>query len=184
MLLKDALLSSSTPELHSRVVIVASAAHRSNLLPDSDDYDFAKSPYDFHKAYSTSNLGKVYLANEINRRYSSKGLYATSLTPGAISTNLSRHVGPEFVKQITENPMIAKVLKSPEQGAATTVLAAVGAEWEDKGGRYLEDCAEAERGEDDWETFSPGWVKQTYDPEAEARLWKDALKMVNMQDED
>jgi hypothetical protein len=51
---------------------------------------------------------------------------------------------------------ILKVLKTPEQGAATTVLAAVGREWEDTGGKYLEDCKEAKRGEDGNEDFGVG----------------------------
>jgi len=181
-LLKDAMLSSATVGSHSRVVVVSSAAHRSTLLPDSDDYDSEKGQYDYSVAYATSNLGKIYLANEINRRYCSKGLIANSLHPGGINTNISRHAGPEFVEMIMAIPGVMKISKSPEQGAATTVLAAVGKEWENRGGKYLEDCAEAERGEDDWNTFSPGGVKQTYDSEAEARLWKDASNMVGVGD--
>lgn len=181
-LLKDAMLSSATAGSHSRVIIVSSAAHRTTLLPDTDNYDFENGQYDCNVAYAASNLGKIYLASEINRRYSSKGLIANSLHPGAINTKIGRHAGPEFVVKIMAIPGVMKILKSPEQGAATTVLAAVGKDWESRGGKYLEDCAEAERGEDDWNSFSPGWVKQTYDSEAEARLWKDASDMVGVGD--
>ncbi|KAK5164122.1 uncharacterized protein LTR77_010213 [Saxophila tyrrhenica] len=177
-LLKDALLSSATSDFHSRVVVVASSAHRAATLPKSDDYSFEKSEYDHNMAYAGSNLAKIYLANEVNRRYSSQGLFATSLHPGAINTNISRNIGPEFVQQILANPDVVKVLKSPEQGAATTVLAAVGREWESRGGVYLEDCAEAKRGVDDGQVFGSGWVEQTFNPEAEGRLWRDALELV------
>jgi hypothetical protein len=47
-----------------------------------------------------------------------------------------------------------KILKKArKQEAATTVLAAVGRDWEDKGGKYLEYCEEAKRGEDDKQVF-------------------------------
>ena len=74
-------------------------------------------------------------------------------------------------------------LKSPGQGAATTVLAAIGKVWKYKGGRYLEDCAEALRVEDGGAISGPGYVSHTYDPEQETRLWKDSLKIVGLEDD-
>ena len=55
-------------------------------------------------------------------------------------------MGREFVAQIMANPELVKILKSPEQGAATTIYAAISKEWEGKGGKYLEDAEEAKRG--------------------------------------
>jgi hypothetical protein len=74
-------------------------------------------------------------------------------------------------------------LKSVEQGAATTVLAAISKDWEGKGGKFLQDCKEAERGEDNGNAFGVGFVKQTYDPETEARLWRDSLKFVGISED-
>jgi NAD(P)-dependent dehydrogenase (short-subunit alcohol dehydrogenase family) len=182
-LLKPALLASSTPGLHSRVVNVASSAHRTCVLPESDNYNFQKGGYDIGLAYSNAKLASVYMANELDRRYGHKGLHATSLHPGGIMTRISRHVGSEFVKQFTEDPVFSKLLKSPEQGAATTVIAAVGREWEDRGGRYLEDCVEAVRGEDDGNPLGVGFVCQTYDQEDEERLWRDSLRIVRVEED-
>lgn len=182
-LLKPALLASVTPQCHSRVVVVSSAAHRVHTLSESEHYSFHQGGYDHQFAYANSKLAEIYMANEIDRRYGSQGLHATSLHPGGIVTDISRFIGPEFVAQIVSNEAIAKTLKSPQQGAATTVIAAVGKEWENRGGRYLEDCEEAKRGEDDHQVFGVGWVQQTYDPEQEQRLWKDSLKMVGMADD-
>jgi NAD(P)-dependent dehydrogenase (short-subunit alcohol dehydrogenase family) len=181
-LLKPALLASTSPDFHSRVVMVASSGHRAWKLNESDNYNFKKGGYQYAFAYGNSKLADVYMASEMDRRYGHKGLHATSLHPGAISTDISRHLGEEFVKQLLSDEAILKVLKNPEQGAATTVLAAVGKDWEDRGGRYLEDCQEAKRGEDDNDMFGTGYVSQTYDPESEGRLWKDSLRMVGMDD--
>ncbi|KAJ6051195.1 Short-chain dehydrogenase/reductase SDR [Penicillium canescens] len=182
-LLKQALLASVTPELNSRVVVVASSAHRAATLPASDNYNFEKGGYNHEHAYNNAKLAAVYLANTIERLYGAQGLHSTSLHPGAINTDISRNMPPEFLEGIMTNPYILKILKSTEQGAATTVWAAVGKEWEGKGGKYLEDCKEADRGQDDGQTFNAGWVKQTYNPMEEDRLWKDSLKMVGLESE-
>ncbi|KAH8601074.1 short-chain dehydrogenase/reductase-like protein [Bisporella sp. PMI_857] len=179
-LLKPALLASSTSSFNSRVVNVASPSHRTCTLFQSGNYNFQQGGYHYDLAYANSKIANVYMANELDRRYGHMGLHVTSLHPGGITTNLPRHLGSEVLENIMSNAEIVKNLKSPEQGAATTVVAAVGKEWEGKGGRYLEDCEEARRGEDDGQLFGVGYVSQTYDPENEARLWKDSLNIVGV----
>ncbi|KAJ5118378.1 hypothetical protein N7526_010015 [Penicillium atrosanguineum] len=176
------LLASVTPDFSSRVVIVASSAHRAGTLPASDDYSFERTRYSPEAAYNKSKLAAVYQANMIEHEYGGQGLHATSLHPGAINTEISRNLSKEVLEAIMSNPYVLKVLKSSEQGAATTVWAAVSKEWEKKGGRYLEDCEEAERGEDDGQTFGVGWVKQTYNFKEESRLWEDSLRLVRLED--
>lgn len=73
-------------------------------------------------------------------------------------------------------------MKSPEQGAATTVWAAVGKEWENKGGKCLKGCEEAKRSKDD-KLFGVGFVPQTSNLEQEEPLWKGSLKLAGI-DED
>lgn len=184
-LLKPALLGSASPSFHSRVVNVASCAHRATSLHASDNYNFEKEEkdYEYLQAYAQSKLANIYMSNEIDRRYGDKGLHATSVHPGAIMTNISRNMSSESMAQIMENKDILSMLKNPEEGAATTVIAAVGAKWENKGGKYLENCDEADRGPDDDSIFGSGWVRQTYDRENESRLWKDSLKMVDLEDD-
>ena len=183
-LLKPALLASATRDFHSRVVNVSSSAHRAGKLPESDNYNFEKGGYSHEAAYANSKVACTYLANEIDRRYGTKGLHATSLHPGGVGTNISRNLGPEFVQYIMSNEAIVKILKSLEQGAATTVIAAIGKEWGNKGGKYLEDCEEAQRGEDDNDAFGVGYVSHTFDQKNEERLWKDSLKIVGISADD
>lgn len=59
------------------------------------------------------------------------GLHATSLHPGGIETNLGRHMPSEELQGFLTSHK--DLLKSPAQGAATTIWAAVGREWADKG---------------------------------------------------
>jgi NAD(P)-dependent dehydrogenase (short-subunit alcohol dehydrogenase family) len=180
-LLEPALLSSATPEMHSRVVNVSSSGHR--LLTGPFNYTFKEGGYNPWVAYGQSKAANIYMANEIDRRYGSKGLHATSLHPGAIDTPLGKFMDPQQVAAIKNNEASMRILKSPEQGAATTVVAAVGREWEDKGGKYLVDCAEATRGKDDGSISGVGYVSHTYDPKKEAKLWEDSLAMVGLKDD-
>ncbi|KAF7554382.1 hypothetical protein G7Z17_g2990 [Cylindrodendrum hubeiense] len=180
-LLKPALLKASTPSFQSRVVMVSAAAHRISPIGASDDYLFQKSEYVPWIAYARSKTANVYMANQIERTYGSLGLHATSLHPGIIGTGLSQYIPAEVVEQLTKE--YATIAKSPEQGAATTIWAAIGKEWEGRGGVYLNDCAEAERGEDDGVVSKGSYVSHTYNPDEEARLWKDSLKMVGLPEE-
>lgn len=182
-LLKPALLAGSTPDFHSRVVLLSGSVHRIKGLNDADNYHFEKGGYDPWTAYAQSKTANTYMANELERRYGSRGLHATSAHPGNIPTGLVRHL-PEDQIEAMKNPAYLPILKSPAQGAATPLVAAVGKEWEGRGGKYLANCVEAPVGEDDGDIFSPKTSSVTYNPKDEARLWADSLKMVGLPDDE
>ncbi|KAL7789778.1 hypothetical protein V8C37DRAFT_411106 [Trichoderma ceciliae] len=185
-LLKPALLAGSTPEFASRVVNVSSASHRFNGLLASDNYDFQKGDYNKWVSYGQSKTANVYMANEIERRYGTRGLHALSLHPGGIATGLMRHIPEDEAQAMIAqlDPEILQKLKSPEQGAATQVWAAVGKEWEGRGGKYLADVAEAKPGPHDRDMLSPTTASHTYNAAEETRLWKDSLKIVGLEDDE
>lgn len=108
---KPALLDSSTPDFHSRVVNVASSAHRAQHLSESDNYNFQKGGYHYGLAYANSKLATIYMANKLDRRYGHRGIHATSLHPGGININLSRNLGSEFAEQIMSIPNVFKIMK-------------------------------------------------------------------------
>ena len=68
-----------------------------------------------------------------------------------------------------EEGNVREGFKTPEQGASTSVWAAVGEELEGVGGLYLEDCAEAPP----WSKDNPmkGVMPYAIDPESAERLW-------------
>ncbi|THY19392.1 NAD(P)-binding protein [Aureobasidium pullulans] len=181
-LLKPALLASATTECSSRVVNLSSSGHRISSINESDNYNFEKGGYHGWVAYGQSKTANVYMTNEIERRYGSFGLHANAVHPGLIGTPLMKHVDADVLDGWAQNEAIGRLMKSVEQGAATTVWAAVGKEWEHKGGKYLAECEVAPLGEDDHKAESFGHVPHTYDPEREARLWEDSLKMVGLED--
>ncbi|PGH05695.1 hypothetical protein GX51_02855 [Blastomyces parvus] len=182
-LLKSAMLAGTSPEFQSRVVNMASSGHRAGGINPSDNYHYQKGDYNPSLAYVQSKTANIYMANEIERRFGSLGLHATSVHPGGIATGLGRHLPAEYLQSLYQNQDLIKMFKNPEQGAATSVWAAIGKEWEGRGGRYLSDCAEAMPGEDDMNVWSATSVSYTYSPENEARLWKDSLHMVGLSDD-
>ncbi|KAJ5928773.1 hypothetical protein N7466_007729 [Penicillium verhagenii] len=183
-LLKQALLSGSSANFQSRVVVVSAAAHRVATLNDWDNYHFQSGGYSPWGAYGQSKLANVYMANEIERQYGTSGLHATSLHPGIIATNLGQYLPEQEIDAMMQNELMLKVQKSVEQGAATTVWAAVSKELEGKGGLYLNDCAVAGRGEDDGNPALGTTSSCTYNANEEARLWSDSFEMVSLLEDD
>lgn len=127
----------------ARVVSVSSAAHlRAPVV--FEDIHFRTRPYEPWTAYAQSKTANVLFAVEATRRWASEGIFVNSLMPGAIRTALQRHVTEEELNQLraaTGNVVVN--WKTPEQGAATSVLVATSPLVEGIGGRYFEDCNEA-----------------------------------------
>ena len=73
-------------------------------------------------------------------------------------------------------------MKRPDQGAATTVWAAVSKEWEGKGGKYLEDVSVALPNQQPPLPMS-GYCPYIYDSDASKRLWTESLRIVGMTDD-
>ena len=178
-MLKETLLASSTPDFNSRVIVVSSSAHRAGEIY-FDDLNYERRDYDPYQAYAQSKLANIHFANELDRRYGSRGLHALSLHPGGIDTELSRH--SQVIRERVRRPEFQRLLKSQEQGAATTVWAAVAAEWEGRGGKYLDDVSESEEVQENI-PLAGGYVKAAFDPPTEKRLWVESLQMVGLPDD-
>ncbi|KAI1169142.1 putative oxidoreductase,short chain dehydrogenase [Nemania serpens] len=176
-LLKDAMLESAkTTGSSSRLVNVSSSGHHASEIVFNDFQ--LKQEYGAGKAYGQSKLAQIYMANYVDRNFSPNGIHALSLMPGGIATNLQKHIPAEVKEGWMKDPQILNFGKSLEQGAATTVLAAVGKEWEGKGGKYLEDCQVAAS-----QPLVPGMkgVKDyAYDEVKENKLWELTLKTLSL----
>ncbi|TVY30078.1 Retinol dehydrogenase [Lachnellula hyalina] len=180
-LLKPALLASSTPVFNSRAVILTSSAHRwGSVHFDNVNLDGI---YDPAVAYSQSKTANLWTANEIDRRYGGKGLHAWAVHPGAITTNIAQHMPQEAVQGLLKNEELMKIWKSPQQGAATTVWAAVSEVLEGQGGKYLEDCHIGKPNNDADGPWGPGYSKWAYDAGLEAKLWEKSLELVGLKED-
>ncbi len=161
----------------ARVVSVSSAAHlRSPVI--FDDLHFAFRPYDPWLAYGQSKTANVLFAVEADRRWADDGIRVNALMPGGIATNLQRHIGPELIENARRN---GARLKTPEQGAATSVLLAASPLVEGVGGRYFEDVNEAavvDRRPAETLAPAPGVARYALDPANAERLWSVSEELV------
>lgn len=122
-------------------------------------------------AYGQSKTANVLFAVEATRRWSGEGIEANAVQPGAIDTNLSRHPDPDVLQQLRESGQYR--LKTPEQGAATSVLVATSPQLADVGGRYFQACNEAPAV--DPSAIGPlegGVAFYALDPASAERLWE------------
>lgn len=186
-LLKDALLSSATPEYPSRYVSVSSIAHILGTL-NTDDYNWEKSTYDPWKSYAAAKTANIWFANSIERHFGAQHLHATSVHPGGIQdTGLDKHLSEETKKAMFSDPGMLRTFKNSGQGAATQVYAAISEEWKQKGGRYLSSLVdpksreEVAKEEGMYDNANEGYTSWAYDEEKEEKLWRDSFGMVELE---
>ncbi len=153
----------------ARVVNVSSTGHLASPVV-FDDIHFERREYDRWQAYGQSKTANVLFGVEAGKRWGAEGITMNALMPGGILTNLQRHITPEELEERRrlrggDKPMR---LKTPEQGAATTLVLAVSPLVEGRSGLYFEDCNEALPATGG----SSGLAAYAHDPEAAAQLWK------------
>ncbi|MBU2662582.1 SDR family NAD(P)-dependent oxidoreductase [Actinoplanes bogorensis] len=178
--LHDALAAGARERGEARIVALTSGAHmRSPIV--FDDLHFERRDYDPQEAYAQSKTANVLFAVEATRRWATDGIVANAANPGGVATGLQRDFTPAQ-KEYLARAEAAGVFtyKTTQQGAATTLVAAVAPEFAGVGGRYLDDGNEAAVVGDDANLFENSHaVKQwALDPETARRLWTVSTELV------
>jgi NAD(P)-dependent dehydrogenase (short-subunit alcohol dehydrogenase family) len=159
----------------ARIVSVSSAAHlRSPIVWDDIHFDFRE--YEPWAAYGQSKTANVLFAVEATRRWADDGITANSLMPGGIATRLQRHLEPDYMQKARRARNLP--IKTTEQGAATSVLLAVSPDLAGVGGRYYEDCQEAQVIERRGGYAASGVAPYALDPANAERLWDVSERML------
>lgn len=135
---------------NGRLIVLSSQAHRVADI-DLDDPNFDRQAYDPWLAYGRSKTANALFAVEFDRRHRGRGIRAVSVMPGNSFTDLARHLSQDDLQGLFAAVGKARAdaglpppeLKDIPQAAATSVWAAVVADKDAIGGRYLEDCAVA-----------------------------------------
>ncbi len=157
------------------MVSVSSSAHLGSGIV-FDDIHFLVRAYDPWLAYAQSKTANVLLAVEGSKRWADDGVIINSLMPGAIRTGLQRYISEEELNQARAAAGSgAPAWKTPQQGAATSVLLAVSPLIDGISGKYFEDCNEALPNEPGTRR---GVAAHALDPEAAGRLWQVSAQTV------
>src|SRR5690606_27702462 len=123
-------------------------------------------------AYGQAKTANALFAVGFHERFKDRGVTANAVMPGGIMTPLQRHLPIEEQRAmgwIDENGKVAEGFKTTEQGASTSVWAAIGPQLNGVGGLYLENCAQAAP----WTQEAPleGVMPYALDPKGAERLW-------------
>lgn len=171
-----------------RLVNVSSSGHRFSDV-NLDDPGFERTPYDPYVSYGRSKTANILFAVEFDNRYRARGIRAAAVHPGIIKTELARHTDVALIEkriqQINEGRKAEGKgpleWKSFEQGAATSVWAAVTADAGEVGGKYCEDCHVAKPMRDSVDNIaavSEGVRAYALDPSTAAALWQKSEQLV------
>ena len=130
----------------ARVVSLSSVGHRRAQI-DFEDPNFERREYDRWAAYGQSKTANALFALSLDSVGEPHGIRAFSVHPGGVITDLIRHMSAEELRAYgvldeQGRPIIdpARNMKTPEQGAATSVWCATSSQLEGLGGVYCENC--------------------------------------------
>jgi retinol dehydrogenase-14 len=143
----------------SRIVNVASVAERNGLMR-FDDLQSRRN-YRGFRAYGMSKLANVLFTYELASRIEGTGVTANCLHPGAVATDLLRQL-PRWLFAL-----ISPFLRTPAQGAETSVFLATSPAVDGVNGGYFQKCRAARSS------------KRSYDVETRKRLWEVSEAMVD-----
>ncbi|CAL9697880.1 unnamed protein product [Knipowitschia caucasica] len=138
------LLKHSAP---SRVINVSSAAHAMGKI----QFDDLSGEKDYHpvRAYAQSKLANVLFTRELAKRMEAFGVTAYAVDPGAVNTEITRHIRRPLVDLFKT---FSFMIKTPAEGALTIIYCVCNPESQMVNGGYYKDCAGGEScraGQDD-----------------------------------
>jgi len=114
-----------------RIINVSSSAHRRAKEFDPNNLFLSEEKYTKMGAYAHSKLSNILFSIELQRRFDERNIkiVACSLHPGVVRTELARHIVSNPFFRTLQNllfPVLAFFMKSPIQGAQTTLFCAMG----------------------------------------------------------
>jgi NAD(P)-dependent dehydrogenase (short-subunit alcohol dehydrogenase family) len=131
---------------NARVIVLSSRGHQLGGFA-LEDLDFVKRRYDKWLAYGQAKTANALFAVALDARGLDHGVRAFSVHPGSILGPLARHLSREEIDSFgaidkSGTPVIDpdRDMKTPQQGAATTIWCATAPELAGIGGVYCEDC--------------------------------------------
>ncbi|KAF0043910.1 retinol dehydrogenase 12 isoform X2 [Scophthalmus maximus] len=128
------LMKRSAP---ARIVVVSSLAHNFGWVRFHDLH--SQGSYNSGLAYCQSKLANVIFARELARRLKGTNVTVNSVHPGTVNSDLTRHSTLMTIFMT----VFSMWLKTPREGAQTSIYCAVAEELHSVSGKHFSDCAPA-----------------------------------------
>jgi len=148
----------------ARVITISSNAQALGRI-NFDDLQGARA-YSGARAYNQSKLANVLFTYELARRLADTTVTANTLHPGVVSTSFGAE-DPGRLQRVLV-PILRPFMKTPAQGAATSVHLASAPELTQTTGRYFANLRATRSSE------------RSYDQAAAARLWQVSADLVGL----
>ena len=155
-----AVLGHVASSVHTR----AKAEHVLETL--TADRAFTTRPYSRYGSYDDSKLANVLFTYELARRLEATAVTANALHPGVVRTSFGAE-DPAVVQRLFI-PFLMYFMKTPAQGAATSIHLASAPDLEQVTGRYFADNKPKRSSE------------RSYDQAAATRLWQVSADLVGL----
>ncbi|XP_068222987.1 retinol dehydrogenase 13-like [Palaemon carinicauda] len=158
-LLTNLLLGKMKDSAPSRIINVSSVAHMRGKINFSDLN--SDKNYDEGEAYAQSKLANILFTRELSERLAGSGITCNAVHPGLVLTEIGRHmsIDKSWMASLVLKPLLWLFLKTPRQGAQTTIYAALCSDLDGVSGKYFSNQVEANVAE------------AALDKEAAQRLW-------------
>ncbi|XP_069697713.1 retinol dehydrogenase 11-like [Periplaneta americana] len=158
----------------ARIVTVSSYKHCIAEGIFLNDLHWERRPYSAFYAYSESKLANVLFSAELSRRLKGLGVTTYSVHPGLVATEAGRYADESFFPgaQWFFDNVLAYFIKTPEQGAQTTIHCAVSEEAGRETGQYYRDCKKGRQS------------SLAFDEKLAADLWDRSARLVGLGDWD
>jgi len=163
-LLTNLLLDRLKQSGAARVVTVSSNAHAMGRI-DFDDLQGERA-YSGARAYNQAKLANVLFTYELARRLEASAVTANALHPGVVSTSFGAE-DPGGVQRLFL-PLMRPFMKTPAQGAATSIHLASSPDLDQVTGRFFANSKPKESS------------KRSYDQATAARLWQVSTDLVGL----
>lgn len=163
-LLTNLLLDRLRASAPARVVMVSSGAQAMGRI-DFDDLQ-GERRYSGQRAYNQSKLANVLFTYELARRLERSGVTANVLHPGVVRTAFAAEDSTTAMKAMTR--LVRPFMKTPAQGAATSIHLASAPDLEQVTGQYFANSRPKRSS------------KHSYDETAAARLWQISADLVRL----
>ncbi|XP_066928479.1 retinol dehydrogenase 11-like [Clytia hemisphaerica] len=144
----------------TRIVTLSSNGHKLAYY-NMQDLLWKENKYSDGYAYNQSKLCNILFTKELHKRLADTDITTYAVHPGVVNTDLTRHYPRlEYVLKIGYPYIFKYFIKTPNDGAQTSIYCSVQEGIENLSGEYFADCARIN---------SHKWA---YDVEKQKELWK------------
>ena len=164
-LLTNLLLGRLRSSAPARVVTVSSNAQAWGRINFTDLQ--GESSYSGSRAYNQSKLANVMFTYELARKLRGSGVTANALHPGVVHTSFGAE-DPGGIQRMPGFALVLRFLKTPDQGAVTSIRLASSADLEHVSGQYFANSKPRRSS------------KRSYDQAAAVQLWQASADLVGL----